>query len=312
MEGVDYAWNRPNLDQLLTAGKRFVSRYLAYNGTNGYALNGKVLTSAERQALHAKGFAIMLNWEQAAGDMLKGYDTGKAHAQEALRQANALGAPASVPIYFSCDVDVTSDTQMASAGRYLDGVASVLGANRLRVGVYGEADVIDAMVPARAAWGWQTYAWSKGAISPKAHVLQYHNGVNLAGATLDLDRTLKPTFGAWAPSVSIPLLERKSTMIRVRVKDQAAVYVTNGNGRTWIDGALMTALEAAKVPYVIVDSQAYLDQLTNITPQTTGGVTQDMLNIAVAAALQNPAVLAALAPVIQNNSFLGAQRAEKE
>src|ERR1700755_3427557 len=101
MEGVDYSTARPNLDQLWAAGKRFVCRYLAY------LPNNKVLQVNERSALHAKGFGIVLNWEQAAGDMLKGRAKGVEHATEALRQANALGAPASVPIYFLCRIGAT-------------------------------------------------------------------------------------------------------------------------------------------------------------------------------------------------------------
>src|SRR5258706_25646 len=153
MEGVDYAWARPNLDALWAADKRFVCRYLAY--PNGTQPNGKVLTSAELAALHARGFGVVLNWEQASGDMLKGYATGMTHGREAVRQANALGAPDWVPIYFSCDVDTTT-SQWPSVAAYLDGATAALGRNR--VGVYGEADVIDAMIPAHAAWGWQTYA----------------------------------------------------------------------------------------------------------------------------------------------------------
>jgi len=188
MEGVDYSTARPNLDQLWAAGKRFVSRYLAYTP------NAKVLTKTELTALHAKGFGVVLNWEQATGDMGRGRDVGVAHATEALKQANALGAPASVPIYFSADFD-TNATSRGAVAAYLDGCASVLGL--ARVGVYGEADVIDAMIPAHATWGWQTYAWSTGRVSDKAHFYQYKNGVQLAGADTDLNRSLKDSFGAW-------------------------------------------------------------------------------------------------------------------
>lgn len=189
MEGVDYSTGRPNLDVLRSVGKGFVVRYLAY------LQNPKVLLPAELAALHAKGFGVVLNWEQAQGDMLRGFDTGATHAREALRQANALGAPSDTPIYFSCDVQITNGTQTVAVSRYLDGAASVLG--RGRVGVYGQYSVIEALVPTVAPWGWQTYAWSGGRVSGKAHFLQYHNGVAVAGADCDLDRSLKPEFGAW-------------------------------------------------------------------------------------------------------------------
>jgi len=192
LEGVDYAWDRPNLDTLWSQGKRFVCRYLAY------LPNGKVLQKAELNNLHSKGFGVLLNWEQAAGDMFAGFTRGQTHAREALRQANVLGAPEWVPIYFSCDKDVTTTAQMNAVASYLDGAASVLGKNR--VGVYGEYSVIEALVPNHAQWGWQTYAWSGGKNSGKAHVKQYRNGVQLAGADLDLNVSLKDNFGAWFPA----------------------------------------------------------------------------------------------------------------
>lgn len=191
MEGVDYSWGRPDLATMYALGVRFVCRYLA-------PLSGKVLSPAERRALHGAGFSIILNWENEAKDMLGGYGLGATHATEALRQADELGAPIIVPIFFSVDFDaIPADYEPIA--RYLDGAASVLG--RPRVGVYGKADVIDALVPRYATWGWQTYAWSAGRISRKAHLLQYRNNVSLAGATVDLDRSLREPFGAWEPGM---------------------------------------------------------------------------------------------------------------
>ena len=259
MEGVDYAWERPNLDQLWAAGKRFACRYLAY------LPNGKVLSAAELRSLQTRGFGVVLNWEQSAGDMLKGRATGEAHAREALRQANGLGAPASVPIYFSCDVDTTSNSQRLAAAAYLDGCAAVLG--RARVGVYGEFEVIEFMLAGgKASWGWQTYAWSGGKVSALAHVMQYRNGVTLAGATLDLDRSLKDNFGAWwkdqAPQ---PQPTGGPQMMRIGVKGKPDIYLTNGAGKTHIQPGLNSALEKAGVPVVWVDSQADLDQATGFS-----------------------------------------------
>lgn len=189
MEGVDYSDARPDPDQLYAAGKRFVVRYLAYKP------NTKVLGPDELATLQRRGFGVVLNWEQGSGDMLYGYDRGVAHAKEALTQANALGAPSSIPIYFSCDVDTVSSAQRQAAGDYLNGCASILGRNR--VGVYGEFEVIEALVPTYAVYGWQTYAWSHGAVSEKAHLLQYQNDVTIGGGSVDLDRALQAQFGGW-------------------------------------------------------------------------------------------------------------------
>lgn len=190
-EGIDYAWSKPLPEAIVKAGKTFVCRYLAK------LPNGKVISTTELHALLGAGISVVFNWEQAAGDMLKGHSTGAEHAQEAARQLASLGVPTTIPVYFSCDVNITTPTQMNAVQQYLGGAASVLGYRR--VGVYGEADVIDACVPSYAMWGWQTYAWSGGRISGKAHLYQYRNGVVVGGVDVDLDRSLRDEFGALSP-----------------------------------------------------------------------------------------------------------------
>lgn len=254
MEGVDYSWGRPNLDALWRAGKRFVSRYLAYKP------NGKVLSKSELTALHAKGFGVCLNWEQQAGDMMRGYSVGRAQAQEALRQANELGAPSWVPIYFSADKDAVTEAHFAAIGEYLRACAEVIGLTR--VGVYGEYDVIQRMLPTRATWGWQTYAWSRGRIAPKAHFLQYRNGVVLGGADVDLDRTLKTNFGAWWPNQTQPTepMQRGSKMLyMLQVRGNDSVYVSDGFQYRGISFPLFVFYrDSLKLPYLLIENEAEL------------------------------------------------------
>jgi hypothetical protein len=295
-EGIDYAWDRPNLDVLWNSGKRFVCRYLAY------LPNGKALSASERAALHAKGFSIVLNWEQSSGDMFKGYSTGQAHAREALRQANALGAPASVPIYFSCDKDVTTDSEMYAVAAYLDGAASVLG--RGRVGVYGEYSVIEAMLPGpkpaglagigdHAAWGWQTYAWSGGKNSTKAHFKQYKNGVTLAGADCDLNVSLKPNFGAWFPGVT-PAATDTAEAEDMNLSDTVNLPVS-----AYPEGGASASVETV-LGYMngrIIRLEA---MITALTAKPAATVTVDPA--ALTAALQEPAFLAALAKAVNDDN----------
>lgn len=191
--GVDYSVSRPSLAALDAAGKTFVCRYLAK------LPNAKVISRAELASLQGEGFGVVFNWEQAAGDMLKGRATGIAHAKEALRQMNNLGVGTAIPCYFSCDVDVVNTAQMNAVMAYLDGAVSVLGVRR--VGVYGQYAVVNTAIPKHATWGWQTYAWSAGRVSGEAHLYQYHNGVSLGGGQVDLDRSLKGSFGALVPTV---------------------------------------------------------------------------------------------------------------
>ena len=199
VEGVDYAWSRPDPAQLYAAGKRFASRYV------GPGSDGKHLHPDEAQALAAAGLSIVANAEGSAGGALGGWSTGVDHAQSAHTMAVACGMPADRPIYFSVDFEVSAE-QWPVVKAYLDGAASVVG--RRRVGVYGGYWTIRMAADGGwAGWFWQTFAWSIWADGdgvsrvhwhPAAHVQQYKNGVSIAGAdSLDLDRAVMADFGQW-------------------------------------------------------------------------------------------------------------------
>ncbi len=188
-EGVDYAWSRPDIAALAAAGKKFACRY------GGPGSDGKQLDPVEAQRLSAAGVAIVANAEGAADGLRNGFAAGASWARDAEAHFRACGMPAGRPIYFSVDFDATSGDwgQLDAA---MDGAASVIG--RSRVGVYGEYSIIEHFAANRkAVWYWQTYAWSNGRWSAHNHIEQYRNGVQLAGATLDLDRAYGTDYGQW-------------------------------------------------------------------------------------------------------------------
>jgi len=190
IEGVDYAWSRPDPAGLYAAGKRFASRYLSHDRT------GKNLTAAEAEALGAAGIAVVCNWEWRAGDAKGGFAAGAEYAAEAARQAAACGMPAGRPIYFSIDYDPAGSYGPIDA--YFQGIGSVLPVSQ--IGAYGGYGTIDHLLGAGLIrWAWQTFAWSGGQWHPGAHVQQYRNGVTVAGGDLDLDRAMVADYGQWIP-----------------------------------------------------------------------------------------------------------------
>lgn len=190
-EGVDYAFPpRPSIAQLAAAKKQFACRY------GGPGSIDKQLDPDEAQALSAAGISIVANAEGAAGGLAGGYSTGASWARSAEARFAACGMPKDRPIYFSVDFDVQSG-QWAAVASALRGAADVLGGVH-RVGVYGGRRAIQwARRDGVAAWFWQTYAWSGGIWEPGNHIEQYHNGVQLAGADVDLNRALVSDFGQW-------------------------------------------------------------------------------------------------------------------
>lgn len=190
-EGVDYAFPpRPSIQGLVAAGKKFACRY------GGPGSIDKQLDPDEARALSAAGISIVANAEGAAGGLVGGYSTGASWARSAEARFKACGMPPGRPIYLSVDFDVQPG-QWAAVASALRGAADVLGGVH-RVGVYGGRHAIEwARRDEVAAWFWQTYAWSSGIWVPGNHIEQYHNGVSLAGADVDLDRALVSDFGQW-------------------------------------------------------------------------------------------------------------------
>jgi hypothetical protein len=188
-EILDYSAGRP-APAAVVAGR--YAGVVRYAGTRG---RGKNLTRAEAQGMLAAGVPVGLVHEAGAGWMLAGAAAGGAAARAVLADAAECGVGVRC-VYFAADFDVTDAAQMAAVERCLDGAARVLG--RGRVGVYGEADVIDACLGAgHATWGWQTKAWSHGRVSSRAHLLQQIGAVTVGGIECDRNTVLRPDWGQW-------------------------------------------------------------------------------------------------------------------
>lgn len=188
MFGLDYVTGPP-IATLKASSVSFVCRYLSY--VNGLT-QVKLLSASEAKALSDAGIAIVSNYEWYGNRALEGVSSGIQDAQIADAQHKACGGPADRPIYFSVDCDVDG-SQVAD---YFRGVASIIGLQR--TGAYGSYRVIKYLFDhGIITWGWQTYAWSGGAWEPRAHIQQYQNGVDLAGHSVDYNRSMQADFGQW-------------------------------------------------------------------------------------------------------------------
>lgn len=192
-EGVDFSAGRPGAAALVAAGKTFVMRYIPYPGAGT-----KGLTIDEVAEYHAAGLGIGLVFESLGGRPRGGYINGVEDANLAIIGAASVGFPDDRPLYFAVDYDVVSGPDLGAIRAYFQGIGSVLPF--IRIGDYGEADVVDFCHDnGLAAWGWQTYAWSGGRVSSWAHLLQYSNGEILNGAEVDYDRSFGDDQGLWWP-----------------------------------------------------------------------------------------------------------------
>ncbi len=197
ISGVDYSFARPAAGALVQAGVHFACRYLSSNGTAAYH-NGKDLTAVEAALLHAAGISIVLNYESTADFMLGGYSAGLKIAKDARAQAASVGAPPSIPIYYSADLDADA-AQVAAVLDFLHGAADAEGQHSL-VGVYGGHAVVKAAGDAGFTHLWQTFAWSHGLWDARALIRQTAVDQKVAGADVDLDEAMSEAYGQWPPS----------------------------------------------------------------------------------------------------------------
>lgn len=188
--GVDYAFGRITGHILRESGIAFVCRYLSHDPA-------KNLTAAEVKDLHGAGIGIVLVWESGGGRAADGELAGIEDAHAALAEAEGLGVPGDVPIYFAVDFDALS-SQMAAIHAYFIGVRSVLGYRR--TGVYGGIHVVQSIQGLHGKYGWQTLAWSAGQLAPAAQLYQFSNDHTVDGVGVDFDRAEHSDYGAWQPS----------------------------------------------------------------------------------------------------------------
>lgn len=183
---LDYSFARPDPANIKNQGFEGVLRYLSPNA-------GKNLTAGERDALRAAGLGIGLVWEWYANRAVEGRAAGLADGKAAMDQANALGFPQYLPIYFAVDWDATPE-QQGPINDYFTGVRDAMAGRKVGVyaGFYPLKRLFDAQL---VQYGWQTYAWSGGQWDPRAQLRQTLNGQ--WGRSVDFDESVADDWGGW-------------------------------------------------------------------------------------------------------------------
>lgn len=205
--GIDYSWARPGGAAIAAAGYRFAMRYVPYPGHQG-----KGLSIAERDDLHAHGIAIGLVFESTANRPLGGYDAGVYDATATIEALESLSWPPR-PVYFAVDFDI-QPAQLGALTAYMRGVGSVLGVQR--VGVYGGIRALEhCRDHGLATWYWQALAWSGGRAFPGRHLYQYLNGQTLAGGEIDLNAAYTEDYGQWAGEEQVTREEYDALLRRI-------------------------------------------------------------------------------------------------
>jgi hypothetical protein len=113
--------------------------------------------------------------------------------------ARDAGAPTGIVHYFALDIDPNSlsSAQWNAVAAYLDAARDYLRPKGDDTGIYSNDRGVDKMVPAHCNYGWQTYAWSGGRRTSKAHLYQWKNGVSTCGGEIDYNEICQSSYGGW-------------------------------------------------------------------------------------------------------------------
>jgi hypothetical protein len=189
---IDYAWTHPDPGAIKRAGYKGVFRYLSHDAS-------KDATVSEVKALHRAGLWVALVWEATANRAAQGVKAGRADVKDAEKMARALGYPKDCVIFYAVDFD--AEPKVVTP--YFHGIKADAS---YHVGAYGSLRIVDHLMTNRhVGYGWQTVAWSNGALSEYAHVFQRAKATyHIAGARggWDEDVILK-AFPVWSPKPSV-------------------------------------------------------------------------------------------------------------
>ncbi len=185
MKGIDGTTQiTPSLAKALKAlGVEFICRYLV---PEKYAW--KRLTPDEVKATAAEGIYLLSIFETTADRVRGGEEVGKIDGQLAFVEAQIVNQPTGSAIYYAVDYDAQTKDYDALEAYFR--VARQQIKPLYLIGCYGSYAVIEELYRRGVIdCGWQTYAWSKGKLSPKANLYQYKNGVMLAGIQCDMNES---------------------------------------------------------------------------------------------------------------------------
>jgi hypothetical protein len=185
--GADYSANELSPAQLSSYTRydiRFLIRYI------GFPDNPKCIShypGAYHRHVQA-GRIVLLVIEKDTNDPAGGHSNGERMAELAMRDAQSVGYPDSLPIFFCAD-GWLGNIPVATAMAFLDGAASVMG--KKRTGAYGFRDFIQgAKLGGHAEWLWLAGAAPTDAEVAQGwpHIYQYNNSkLEIAGMAVDLD-----------------------------------------------------------------------------------------------------------------------------
>lgn len=237
--GLD-AFGHPPADAVVAGGFSFVICYVGIPG------NPKCVSRAQFAAYVRAGLRVGFVFESTAARATEGFQAGRDDALAVERYlSQTLGISDAPSVFYAVDADVT----FAQVEPYFQGVDTVH-----RGGGYGDFQIVTALLNNNLVTEvWETPAWSRGVIEPRAIVFQRVVTMDVGGVPCDVD--VAAGFGQWAyPREDIMTDDDVQKIVNTLLDFQIPREGVDANGQPQQGNTSMRAViawfdHAATLPY---------------------------------------------------------------
>lgn len=202
---IDFSAGVPSASSIKAAGHLGAVRYVSQPRPDAQWMAGKPVRLAETTANAALGLATASVYQYGranTADWLKGAAGAVVHAPQAIAIHKAAGGPTGVPIYVAIDDNPTRAQYTGQIRPYLQSFKTSLEAAGLKLGVYGNYNVIEwATQDGLGEYFWMHDWGSGGKIHPRTtiHQLPQSQQRVIDGITVDINNVYAKDWGQWLP-----------------------------------------------------------------------------------------------------------------
>lgn len=262
---IDFSAGVPSASSIKAAGHLGAVRYVSQPRPDAQWMAGKPVRLAETTANAALGLATASVYQYGranTADWLKGAAGAVVHAPQAIAIHKAAGGPTGVPIYVAIDDNPTRAQYTDQIRPYLQSFKTSLEAAGLKLGVYGNYNVIEwATQDGLGEYFWMHDWGSGGKIHPRTtiHQLPQSQQRVIDGITVDINNVYAKDWGQWVPGTPA----KDQSLVDITETGPLSPTATNPTITAEQLNALSSLLPEGAIPFP-VPSQQELDLITTL------------------------------------------------
>lgn len=231
---IDYSAGVPNAQDVKARGHLGAVRYVSERRPGANWMLGKPVRIDETKAFAAAGLEVASVYQfgrAETADWLQGAAGAAIHAPQAIALHTAAGGPSGRPVYVAIDDNPTRAQYDNQIRPYLQAFKTALEGAGLKLGIYGNYNVIDwAIADGLGEYFWMHDWGSDGRIHPRTTIHQKAKWTdNISGVEVDINNVYSHDWGQWkagyapAPAPNqipaIPNIDQLSSMLPPELRD---------------------------------------------------------------------------------------------